>query len=114
MIGVEPLHRGSVSFQTTFSSVVHLTGRFLSELTPLRLGPRHWGQFSASAIVSENIMTTRPLQVRLSILVSFFILELYGPHGLRPLLTTDPIGTCNEQSPAAIHAGLQEEYLAHP
>src|SRR5829696_8733315 len=47
MIGVEPLRPGIATFQITFSSVVHVTGRFFSLLTPLRLGPRHCGQFSA-------------------------------------------------------------------
>src|SRR5687767_15818235 len=54
MIGVEPLTPGSATFQTTFSSVVHLTGRFFSVLTPLSAGPRHCGQFSAEVFVSHN------------------------------------------------------------
>src|SRR5688500_4772807 len=49
MIGVEPLQPGIANFHATFSSVDHLTGRFFSALTPLRLGPRHCGQFSALA-----------------------------------------------------------------
>ena len=47
IIGVDPLKSGMATFQATFSSAVHLTGRFFSLLTPLRLGPRHCGQFSA-------------------------------------------------------------------
>src|SRR5688572_31837267 len=53
-IGVEPLNPGIASFQTTFSSVVHLTGRFFSLLTPLSAGPRHCGQFSAEAFLSSK------------------------------------------------------------
>src|SRR6185369_9345209 len=49
MIGVEPLQLGSAVFQTTLSSVVHLSGRFFSLLVPLRFGPRHCGQLSARA-----------------------------------------------------------------
>src|SRR5262249_27800107 len=49
MIGVEPLQPGIGVFQATFSSVVHLTGRFFSLLTPLSDGPRHCGQFCAWA-----------------------------------------------------------------
>ena len=54
MMGVEPLTPGIATFQTTFSSVVHLTGRFFSLLTPLRSGPRHCGQFSAVAFRSKD------------------------------------------------------------
>src|ERR1051325_8715992 len=53
-MGVEPLQPGIEVFQTTFSSVVHLTGRFFSLLTPLRLGPRHCGQFCACARANES------------------------------------------------------------
>src|SRR6185369_14963489 len=49
MIGVEPLQPGIPTFQTTFSWVVHLTGKFFSLLTPLSAGPRHCGQFCAWA-----------------------------------------------------------------
>src|SRR5215510_951460 len=56
MIGVEPLHAGISSFHVTFSSVVHLTGRFFSPLTPLSAGPRHWGQFSAVTMLSEAMV----------------------------------------------------------
>ena len=34
MIGVEPVHSGSGSFQAMFSVVLHVTGRFFSALTP--------------------------------------------------------------------------------
>src|SRR6185369_7787276 len=54
MIGVEPLQAGIASFQTTFSSVVHFTGRFFSLLTPLSDGPRHCGQFCAAAFCSKK------------------------------------------------------------
>src|SRR6185295_9762770 len=54
MIGVEPLHPGIATFHATFSSVVHLTGRFFSLLTPLSAGPRHCGQFSADVVCTNN------------------------------------------------------------
>src|SRR5687767_5392617 len=53
-IGVEPLHPSIATFQATFSSVVHFTGRFFSLLTPLSAGPRHCGQFSAEALFSKK------------------------------------------------------------
>src|SRR5262249_52192977 len=52
MIGVEPLQAGICSFHVTFSSTVHLTGRFFSLLTPLSAGPRHCGQLSAETMFS--------------------------------------------------------------
>src|SRR5215510_5371349 len=52
MIGVEPLQAGISSFHVTFSSTVHLTGKFFSSLTPLSAGPRHCGQLSAETIFS--------------------------------------------------------------
>src|SRR6185436_14457101 len=60
MIGVDPLQPGIATFQTTFSSVLHLTGRFFSLLTPLSAGPRHCGQFYARATTNEirNTATT--------------------------------------------------------
>src|SRR6185503_11997870 len=66
MIGVEPLKPGIAVFQTTFSSVVHLTGRFFSVLTPLSEGPRHCGQFCAWATTDESRQTataTNPLRI---------------------------------------------------
>src|SRR5262247_2117025 len=62
MIGVEPLQAGISSFHVTFSSVVHLTGKFFSSLTPLSAGPRHCGQLSAetmfsAATVDRAVMT---------------------------------------------------------
>src|SRR5687767_47017 len=60
MIGVDPLHSGIASFQATFSSIVHLSGRFFSVLTPLSKGPRHCGQFSACAsVIEERTTSTR-------------------------------------------------------
>src|SRR5215467_5120749 len=53
MIGVEPLQPGISSFHVTFSSVVHLTGKFFSPLTPLSAGPRHCGQFSPETMFSD-------------------------------------------------------------
>src|SRR6185295_4191643 len=63
IIGVEPLKPGIATFQTTFSSVVHFTGRFFSLLIPLRAGPRHCGQFSAS-IGRENAQIQKASDVR--------------------------------------------------
>src|ERR1041385_6963891 len=48
MIGVAPVLLGMESRQTTFSVVLQRTGRSFSPLVPLRFGPRHCGQFSAS------------------------------------------------------------------
>src|SRR5919106_5388143 len=67
MIGVEPLKPGIVTFQTTFSSVVHLSGRFFSLLTPFRFGPRHCGQFSACTTENESITRAKIPTVRLRI-----------------------------------------------
>jgi hypothetical protein len=44
MMGVEPLHDGSLTFHTTFSVSDQEVGRPLASLTPLSDGPRHWGQ----------------------------------------------------------------------
>src|SRR5215813_15324604 len=52
MIGVEPLQAGISSFHATFSSTVHMIGRFFSLLTPLSAGPRHCGQLSAETMFS--------------------------------------------------------------
>src|SRR6266508_367695 len=52
MIGVEPLQAGISNFHVTFSSTVHLTGRFFSLLMPLSAGPRHCGQLSAETMFS--------------------------------------------------------------
>ena len=46
-MGVDPDQVGSGNFHAMFSVVVHVTGRFVSELIPLAEGPRHCGQFSA-------------------------------------------------------------------
>src|SRR5688572_17203834 len=46
-IGVDPLRSGRARFQAMFSAVVHRRGRPFSALTPLRAGPRQWGQSSA-------------------------------------------------------------------
>src|SRR5581483_1465275 len=58
MIGVAPLQAGVASFHVMFSSVVHLTGRFFSELMPLSAGPRHCGQLSASARATRTGVMT--------------------------------------------------------
>jgi hypothetical protein len=52
--GLETPCPGSGAFQRMFFSADHSTGRFVSELTPLRPGPRHSGQFSAVAIGAES------------------------------------------------------------
>src|SRR5215207_9220755 len=72
-MGVEPLTPGMATFQRTFSSVVHLTGRFFSLLRPLRLGPRHCGQFSACTTAKESSTRARTPRVRFRI---FLILQL--------------------------------------
>src|SRR5262245_59115922 len=69
MIGVEPLQAGICSFHVTFSSTVHLTGRFFSLLTPLSAGPRHCGQLSAetmlnAATVDRAMMTNTSVNRR--------------------------------------------------
>src|SRR5688572_4203679 len=71
MIGVDPLHSGIASFQATFSSVVHFTGRFFSVLMPLSDGPRHCGQLSARAEMKVNRTIARNLRVRAIISFSF-------------------------------------------
>src|SRR5205807_3239146 len=47
-IGVDPPWPGMASFQTTFFVSLHSAGRFVSLLTPSFVGPRHWGQLSAT------------------------------------------------------------------
>src|SRR5215216_3311394 len=64
MMGVEPLQPGMGTFHETFSSLVHLTGRFFSLLTPLRLGPRHCGQLSARVITNETSKTVTTARLR--------------------------------------------------
>src|SRR6185295_1972745 len=51
MMGVAPVQLGKASFHVTFSSALHLNGRFFSLLTPLSEGPRHCGQLSPNALV---------------------------------------------------------------
>src|SRR6185369_4068861 len=79
MIGVEPLQPGIAVFQATFSSVVHLTGRFFSLLTPFSDGPRHCGQFCAWATTAVTKKTARsatnPLRI-LFLLCAFLWLTL--------------------------------------
>ena len=54
MIGVDPLHAGISTFQAMFVSGSHSVGRFVSVLTPLRAGPRQFGQFSPAPPRSRN------------------------------------------------------------
>ena len=63
-IGVEPEYCGTGTFHTTFSVADHFTGRLVSPLTPLSLGPRHWGQFSAvsGTPASEQRMSAQALR----------------------------------------------------
>src|SRR3954468_18333668 len=58
-IGVDPENDGIASFHATFSVVVHLSGRFLSVLTPLRDGPRQLGQSSAAAAADTRGRASR-------------------------------------------------------
>src|SRR3954462_12883357 len=64
MIGVDPLHSGRASFQATFASAVHFSGRFVSLLTPFRRGPRHCGQFSAFSEASDNAANSSETRMR--------------------------------------------------
>src|ERR1039457_1277370 len=59
MMGVEPLQAGIGSFHAMFSVVDHFTGRFFSPLIPLSWGPRHCGQFSASAELPSDRSVSR-------------------------------------------------------
>src|SRR5262247_2857242 len=96
MIGVEPLQAGISSFHATFSSVVHLTGRFFSSLTPLSAGPRHCGQLSAETMFSEAaveraIMTNMSVNRRRM----SFLRKLLGTHRFqRAGFIISDIGQC--------------------
>src|SRR5687767_4899137 len=60
-IGVDADHAGIASFQAMFSVLLHLTGRLVSPLAPLSIGPRHCGQFSAATVaVTTKITNTAP------------------------------------------------------
>src|SRR5215813_2166529 len=59
MIGVAPVQLGIPSFQVTFSSALHRTGRFFSALVPFRKGPRHCGQLSATTDTAASATTSR-------------------------------------------------------
>jgi hypothetical protein len=52
MTGVEPENDGIASFHATFSVCDHFTGRLVSSLTPLRDGPRQFGQSASAAAVA--------------------------------------------------------------
>ena len=56
-IGVDPVHSGISSFQAMLVLSSHSTGRFVSALTPSRVGPRQFGQFSACAAPPDHAMT---------------------------------------------------------
>src|SRR5918999_412633 len=77
MMGVEPLTPGIATFQTTFSSVVHLTGRFFSLLTPLSAGPRHCGQFSAEALLSKMPIARKIAMRRMKVVCFIFDFPFY-------------------------------------
>src|SRR5262245_16006684 len=51
-IAVDPDHAGSGSRHATFSLLLQRTGRLVSPLRPLAVGPRQFGQFSAYAGVA--------------------------------------------------------------
>src|SRR5215510_15772616 len=96
IIGVEPLQPGIATFQAMFSSVVHLTGRFFSALTPLSAGPRHCGQLSAETMFSEAaveraIMTNMSVNRRRM----SFLRKLLGTHRFqRAGFIISDIGQC--------------------
>jgi hypothetical protein len=73
MIGVDPLQLGKASFQVTFSSVLHLSGRFFSALVPFKDGPRHCGQLSARATSIESSATIRARKILLR--------KFFAPYG---------------------------------
>ena len=52
IIGVEPVHAGISSAQEMFSVSLQVIGSPVSLVVPSRLGPRHWGQFSAEGELS--------------------------------------------------------------
>src|ERR1035441_133519 len=58
-IGVAPDLPGISSFQAMFSVALQCRGRLVSVLTPFKEGPRHCGQFSASA-GSETTARIKP------------------------------------------------------
>src|SRR5579871_1444477 len=64
MIGVAPLLLGMAIFQTTPSVLFQCKGRSFSSLTPLREGPRHWGQFSAVS-AKDNTKNQNPRRYRI-------------------------------------------------
>src|SRR3989442_15483852 len=70
MMGVAPVLLGMASFHTTFSVLLHLTGRFFSLLRPLAVGPRHAGQFSASEGCANALRIRAEREKRRSILSS--------------------------------------------
>src|SRR6185369_16243759 len=53
-IGVAPLYPGKSTDHFTFSVLLHCTGRFVSALEPLKWGPRHCGQFSATPFTGSS------------------------------------------------------------
>src|SRR5215471_5794582 len=63
MTGVEPENDGIASFHATFSVGDHFTGRFLSSLTPLRVGPRQFGQSGAPRVRINIVIAARMIIV---------------------------------------------------
>ena len=70
-MGVDPDRSGTASFQVTFSVVDQRTGRF-SLRSPLSVGPRHCGQWSAASgeAPSTRIDTTAGNDIRIQLLRS--------------------------------------------
>src|SRR5262249_989284 len=50
MTGVPPLLPGSGAVHKTPSVLLHVVGRFVSEVDPLKNGPRHCGQAAAESV----------------------------------------------------------------
>ena len=68
IIGVDPLQAGISTFQAMFVSVFHSVGRFVSVLTPVRAGPRQFGQFSLAparvgTIARPTTRTASPMPI---------------------------------------------------
>ena len=62
------LHAGISTFQAMFVSVSHSVGRFVSALTPVRAGPRQFGQFSLAparvgTVARLTTRTTSPMPI---------------------------------------------------
>ena len=94
VIGVDPDHAGSATFQVMFSVGVHLTGRFLSLLRPFADGPRHCGQFSARGTDTIAMNSPKVINVRLSIVHPYCSVSLFSSE--RREQTRSKRGACRQ------------------